>query len=133
MLVEKEIAFNQNAGGLSSAKKPPPEIWLGHEGFKGKKGSHLSYSLITAGEGHHHPLLCVGLWTPLDCPIDAVNFLKNAQHKSCEISFIWGSMRTAAQETARQIALRNCSKEAVREGQYVHDFGKDGVHAIKHV
>ena len=42
----KGVAFNQNATGLSSAKKPPPEIRLGHEGFKGKKGSHLSYSLI---------------------------------------------------------------------------------------
>ena len=29
----------------------------------------------------------------------------------CELSFIWGNMRTVAQETASQIALRNCSKE----------------------
>ena len=35
---------------------------------------------------------------------------KNAQHESCELSFIWGKMRTAAQETAFQIALRNCPK-----------------------
>ena len=38
--------------------------------------------------------------------------LKNAQHESCEVSFIWGKMRTAAWETAPQIVLRNCSKEA---------------------
>ena len=37
---------------------------------------------------------------------------KNAQRKSCELSFIWGKMRTAARETASQIALRTCSEEA---------------------
>ena len=37
---------------------------------------------------------------------------KNAQ--SCELSFIWGNVRTIAQETASQIALRSYSKE-VRE------------------
>ena len=36
---------------------------------------------------------------------------KNAQCESCELSFIWGKMRTAARETAPQIALRNSSKE----------------------
>ena len=36
---------------------------------------------------------------------------KNAQRESCKLSFIWGKMRTIAQETAFQIALRNCSKE----------------------
>ena len=36
---------------------------------------------------------------------------KNAHHESCELSFIWDKMRTVAQETASQIALRNCSKE----------------------
>ena len=46
--------------------------------------------------------------------------LKNAQHESCKLSFIWGKMRTAAWETAPQITLRNCSKEAVGEvGIYV--------------
>ena len=37
---------------------------------------------------------------------------KSAQRESCELSFIWGKMKTAGQETASQIALRNCSKEA---------------------
>ena len=35
-----------------------------------------------------------------------------------QLNFIWGKMRTAAQETAPQIALRDCCKEAVEEGQY---------------
>ena len=38
---------------------------------------------------------------------------KNTQCESCELSFIWDKMRTLAQETASQIALRNCSKEIV--------------------
>ena len=37
---------------------------------------------------------------------------KNVQHESCKLSFTWGKMRSAAQETAPQIALRNCSKVA---------------------
>ena len=41
-------------------------------------------------------------------------------------------MRTTACETAPQITLRNCSKE-MGEGQYIHDFGEGGVHAIKHI
>ena len=43
---------------------------------------------------------------------------KDIQLESCELSFIWGKMRTAAQEAASQIALRDCSKVAVGEGQY---------------
>ena len=43
---------------------------------------------------------------------DNVNWKKkNAQGESYELSFIWGKMRTIDQETAFQIALRNCSKE----------------------
>ena len=37
---------------------------------------------------------------------------KDAQLESCELSFIWGKMRTVAWETAPKTALRNCSKEA---------------------
>ena len=40
-------------------------------------------------------------------------------------------MRIAAQETAPQIALRDCSKEA-GGGQYICDFGEGGVTGIKH-
>ena len=45
------------------------------------------------------------------CLLACVDLKNNAQHKSCELSFISGKMRTTAQETAAQIALRNCSKE----------------------
>ena len=36
---------------------------------------------------------------------------KNVQCESCELSFIWDKMRTAAWEMAPQKALRNCSEE----------------------
>ena len=36
---------------------------------------------------------------------------KNAQQKSCELSFIWSKMGPTAWEIAFQIALRKCSKE----------------------
>ena len=42
-------------------------------------------------------------------------------------------MRTAAQETAPQIALRNCSKDAEWGCQCICDFGKGGLHAIRHI
>ena len=44
---------------------------------------------------------------------------KDVQCKSSELNFIWGKVRTAAQETAAQIALRNCYKEVVGEGQHM--------------
>ena len=44
---------------------------------------------------------------------------KDVELESCKLSFIWGKMRTAAQEAASQIALRACSKSAVGESQYV--------------
>ena len=58
---------------------------------------------------------------------------KDVQLESCELSLIWNIIRTAAWETAPQIALRNCSREVEGEGQYIYDFGKGGVHAIKHL
>ena len=58
-------------------------------------------------------------------------FIKNPQLKthththtrneSCNLSFIWGNLKTATQKTAPQIALRNCSKEVV---------GKDSIYEI---
>ena len=44
---------------------------------------------------------------------------KDVQLESCELSFIWGEMRTAAQEAATKIALRDCSKAAVGESQCI--------------
>ena len=49
-----------------------------------------------------------------------------------KVSFIWGKMRTVAWETAPQIALRDCSKEAVGEGQYMI-FMKGEFSAIRHL
>ena len=46
---------------------------------------------------------------------------KNAQCESCELSFIWSNVRTAAQETAPQIALRIYFKEV---------GGKDRIYVI---
>ena len=40
-----------------------------------------------------------------------VDLRKFAQPEGCKLSFIWGKMKTAARETAPQIAPRNCSKE----------------------
>ena len=43
-------------------------------------------------------------------------------------------MRTVAQETAPQIALRNCSREAAAKGQYICDFGEAHIFAdILHI
>ena len=44
---------------------------------------------------------------------------KDVQLESCELSFVWGRMRTVAWEAASLIALRDCSKVAVRESQYI--------------
>ena len=41
------------------------------------------------------------------------------QLESCELSFIWGKLRAAAQEAASQIALRDWGKVAVGEGQHI--------------
>ena len=44
---------------------------------------------------------------------------KDVQLETCELSFIWGKMRTVAQEAASPIALRDCSKLVVGERQYI--------------
>ena len=49
--------------------------------------------------------------------------LVDVQLESCELSFIWGTMRTAAREAASQIALRACSKAAVGESQCIRFWG----------
>ena len=51
---------------------------------------------------------------------------KDVQLENCELSFIWGKMRTAAREAASRIALRDCSKVAVGGRQYTR-FGEGGV------
>ena len=61
-----------------------------------------------------------------DCVISLVLFCHSKNLKwwtsvtaQLQLSFIWGKMRTAAQETASQIALGDCSKVAVGESQYI--------------
>ena len=49
---------------------------------------------------------------------------RGAQPEGCKLSFIWGKMRTEAREAAlprcwEGLALRDCSKDVVREGQYI--------------
>ena len=45
--------------------------------------------------------------------------LKKMQNMRIACCFIWGKMRTAAWETAPQMALRDCSKEIVGGSQYM--------------
>ena len=51
---------------------------------------------------------------------------KDAQLESCELSFIWGKMRTAARKAASQIALTDCSKVVVGDIN-IQGFGEAGV------
>ena len=51
---------------------------------------------------------------------------KDVQLESCELSFIWGKMKTAALKAESQIALRDCSKAALGKGQY-KGFGEEGI------
>ena len=55
---------------------------------------------------------------------------KNTQCESCELTFIGGKMRTIAQETAPQIALRNCSKEVEGKVRIYVILWKGVVHVI---
>ena len=68
--------------------------------------------------------LCFEKWT--------LSAKTDAQFERCELIFILGKMRTAAQETASQGTLRNWSKETVREGQY-ETLVKGEFSAIKHL
>ena len=44
--------------------------------------------------------------------VPSVNLKQKKKHSVRVASFIWYNMRTAAQGTAPQIALRNCPEEA---------------------
>ena len=68
--------------------------------------------------------LCFEKWT--------LSGKTDEQFEICQLSFIWGKMRTAVQETASQRTLRNCSKETVGESQYV-SLVKGEFNAIKHL
>ena len=50
---------------------------------------------------------------------------KDVQLENCELSFIWGKMRTAAWETAPQRAERLLQRDRGK-GQYINYSGKAG-------
>ena len=63
--VDRKVAFNQNAGNLGKRWTQHPQILLGNEDFKGKKGRNLSWSLRWGWGGavvRHHPPLHAGWW-----------------------------------------------------------------------
>ena len=59
------------------------------------------------------------------------HFKKDVQLESCEVSFMWGNMRTVAQEAPSQIALRDRSKAAVGESQYIRFLVKGEFNTMK--
>ena len=72
----------------------------------------------------------------LDCSVNAISlllfkirdyqcWLKNMYNLRIVLSFVWGKMRTAAQEAASQIALRDCSKVSVGESQYIRFWWRE--------
>ena len=56
-----------------------------------------------------------------------VSTKKDAQLESFELSFIWGKMRTAAQEAAPQIALRLLQSGRGAGNVNIYGFGEGGV------
>ena len=59
-------------------------------------------------------------------------YFKKIHNVSVASQVVWDKMRTTAQETAPQIALRNISEEKGGVGQYICDFGEGGVLTNKH-
>ena len=97
-LKEAKLPF-PGLGRRSSSK--PLKVWMEQ---KAEQKGTCSLSAFLSSSWEISILLC----SDLDC----VNW-KDAQLESCELSFIWGKTRTAAWETAPQVVLRDCSKEAV--------------------
>ena len=58
---------------------------------------------------------------------------KNAQHESCELSFIWGHMRTAAQEMAPQSSEKLFQRGNKQRSVYNVILLKRGMHSIRHI
>ena len=59
--------------------------------------------------------------------------LKNARHENCELHFIWGKMKTLAQETAFQNSSENMVQGGSGGRLIISGFGEGGIHAIKHI
>ena len=58
---------------------------------------------------------------------------KSAQREGYKLSFIWGNVRTAAQGTAPQIALRNCSKEVGEKTVYMRCWQRESTYTQAHI
>ena len=57
---------------------------------------------------------------------------KKAQHETCELSFIWGKIRTIALETASQIDLRYQLERGGRGKSVLYIILMKGVCAVTH-
>ena len=80
-----------------------------------------------------HPCLFLvsGSWLAM-LGISLCQRKEKVQCESCELSFVWGKIRTRAWETAFQMALKNCSQDKSRKVQcYVWPQWR-GVHITKH-
>ena len=58
---------------------------------------------------------------------------KKCTTREWRVKFYLSDMRAAAQETTPQIALEKLFQSGRGEGQYICGFGKEGVHATKHI
>ena len=57
---------------------------------------------------------------------------KNVQCESCKLSFIWGEMKTVAQETTPQWLCESAPKRQRGMVSIYVIFGEGGIYAIKH-
>ena len=107
-----KLRISTNTGDPRTRRDPDSSALP--EKADGHKGLLLVPTLrfLRVGEGGkstlRHFISCHNCW-----------LLKNAQHESCKLSFIWGNMRTEVWETGSQIALRSCSKEVGKDSIYV--------------
>ena len=82
-------------------------------------------------------LRCQGWGISSSCPLclaleSVYEKEKRCTSGSCKLNFTWGKMRSAVWETAHQIALRDCSKEAAGKVN-ICDFGEGEGHITKHL
>ena len=58
--------------------------------------------------------------------------LKNAQHKGCESTLIWGNMDCSLRDGISDISEKLLWRGKV-QGQYTCGFGEAGVHTVQHI
>ena len=66
------------------------------------------------------------------CLAPTVN-LKNAQCENCELSIIWSKNEDDSPGDSTSDNSEKLLQRSRGEGQYMCDFGKEEVHAIKHI